>query len=96
MTVLAHLSDPHIGPLPRASMRELFSKRALGFVNWHRRRKAIHRMDTLTDLVADLKAQMPDQIALTGDIAEFIIYSSALGSTDRALVEAYLAAKYAI
>ena len=73
MTVLAHLSDPHIGPLPRASMRELFGKRALGFVNWHRRRKAIHRMDTLTDLVADLKSQMPDQIALTGDLVNIAL-----------------------
>lgn len=73
MTVLAHLSDPHIGPLPKARMRELFSKRALGFVNWHRRRKAIHRMETLTDLVADLKSQMPDQIALTGDLVNIAL-----------------------
>ncbi len=73
MTVLAHLSDPHIGPLPRPYMRELFGKRALGFINWHRRRKAIHRMDTLTDLVADLKAQAPDQIALTGDLVNIAL-----------------------
>ncbi len=73
MTVLAHLSDPHIGPLPRARMHELFGKRALGFVNWHRRRKAIHRMETLTDLVADLKSQMPDQIALTGDLVNIAL-----------------------
>ena len=73
MTVLAHLSDPHIGPLPRASMRELAGKRALGFVNWHRRRKAIHRMDTLADLVVDLKDQAPDQIALTGDLVNIAL-----------------------
>ena len=73
MTVLAHLSDPHIGPLPRARMHELAGKRALGFVNWHRRRKAIHRMETLTDLVADLKAQTPDQIALTGDLVNIAL-----------------------
>jgi 3',5'-cyclic AMP phosphodiesterase CpdA len=73
MTVLAHLSDPHIGPLPRPHMRELFGKRALGFVNWHRRRKAIHRMDTLTDLVTDLKEQTPDQIALTGDLVNIAL-----------------------
>ncbi len=73
MTVLAHLSDPHIGPLPRARMRELAGKRALGFFNWHRRRKAIHRMETLTDLVADLKEQTPDQIALTGDLVNIAL-----------------------
>ncbi len=38
MFVLAHLSDPHLGPLPRARMRELASKRMLGFVNWRRGR----------------------------------------------------------
>jgi 3',5'-cyclic AMP phosphodiesterase CpdA len=73
MAVLAHLSDPHIGPLPRARLRELAGKRALGFLNWHRRRKAIHNMETLNDLVADLKAQVPDQIALTGDLVNIAL-----------------------
>jgi 3',5'-cyclic AMP phosphodiesterase CpdA len=73
MTVLAHLSDPHIGPLPRARLSELAGKRALGFFNWHRRRKAIHRMDTLADLVVDLKEQAPDQIALTGDLVNIAL-----------------------
>lgn len=73
MAVLAHLSDPHIGPLPRARLRELAGKRALGFFNWHRRRKAIHRMETLAELVADLKTQAPDQITLTGDLVNIAL-----------------------
>jgi 3',5'-cyclic AMP phosphodiesterase CpdA len=68
MFVLAHLSDPHLAPLPTPRFSELASKRMLGFLNWQRRRRNIHRADTLAALVADLKAQSPDHIAVTGDL----------------------------
>jgi 3',5'-cyclic AMP phosphodiesterase CpdA len=66
--LLGHISDPHLGPLPKARMRELASKRAIGYFNWHRRRKTIHRGDTLSRIVGDLHAHKPDHIAVTGDI----------------------------
>ncbi len=69
MFVLAHLSDPHLGPLPAARLSELASKRVLGFLNWYRKRGAIHRGDVLELVVRDLKAQMPDHVAVTGDLA---------------------------
>ena len=65
--LLAHLSDAHIGPLPRPRARDLLGKRVTGFVNW-RRRGRLHDMEVLADLVADLKAQAPDHVAMTGDI----------------------------
>jgi 3',5'-cyclic AMP phosphodiesterase CpdA len=65
---LAHLSDPHIGPLPRPKWRELLGKRATGYINWRRGRHRAHDMDALTALVADMRAQKPDHVALTGDI----------------------------
>jgi 3',5'-cyclic AMP phosphodiesterase CpdA len=65
---LAHLSDAHIGPLPRPTMRELSNKRGLGYINWRRGRGRAHDMDLLRALVADLLAQRPDHIAMTGDI----------------------------
>jgi 3',5'-cyclic AMP phosphodiesterase CpdA len=68
MFVLAHLSDPHLGPLPTPPALELLSKRGLGFLNWLRKRRAIHRPDVLAKIVADLKAQSPDHIAVTGDL----------------------------
>ena len=68
MILLGHLSDPHLGPLPSARIRDLAGKRAIGFVNWHRRRKTIHRGEVLSRIVSDLKAQNPDHIAVTGDI----------------------------
>jgi 3',5'-cyclic AMP phosphodiesterase CpdA len=66
--VLAHLSDAHIGPMPRPRRRELIGKRLTGYLNWTRGRALIHDMDLLSSLVADLKAQNPDHIAMTGDI----------------------------
>jgi 3',5'-cyclic AMP phosphodiesterase CpdA len=68
MFVLAHLSDPHLGPLPVPRLRELLGKRATGFINWRRKRHLIHRGDVLARIVADLKAQAPDHIAVTGDL----------------------------
>lgn len=65
---LAHLSDPHIGPLPRPKWRELLGKRATGYINWRRGRHRAHDMDALAALVADLRAHKPDHVALTGDI----------------------------
>jgi 3',5'-cyclic AMP phosphodiesterase CpdA len=65
--LLAHLSDPHIGPLPAPHPRDLIGKRLTGYINW-RRRDRIHDMDVLARLVADMHAQRPDHIMMTGDI----------------------------
>ena len=73
MFTLAHLSDPHIGPLPRANMRELAGKRMLGWLNWNRGRRETHRMDILDQLLADMHAQEPDHIALTGDVVNLAL-----------------------
>jgi 3',5'-cyclic AMP phosphodiesterase CpdA len=67
MFVLAHLSDPHLA-LPRPALRELASKRAIGFFNWYRKRRHVHRGDVLAGLVADILAHKPDHIACTGDL----------------------------
>jgi 3',5'-cyclic AMP phosphodiesterase CpdA len=70
---LAHLSDPHLGPMPTPPLPELIGKRALGFFNWHRSRKALHRPEVLATLVADLKAQTTDHIAVTGDLVNIAL-----------------------
>jgi 3',5'-cyclic AMP phosphodiesterase CpdA len=66
--LLAHLSDPHLPPMPVASLRELAGKRVLGYLNWKRNRHAVHRAEVLDALVADMLAQRPDHIAVTGDL----------------------------
>ncbi len=70
---LAHLSDPHLPPLPAARLRDLASKRALGYLNWIRNRHRYHRREVLDALVADVRAQEPDHIAVTGDLVNLAL-----------------------
>ena len=83
MFVLAHLSDLHLALRPR--LLELAGKRGLGYINWHRGRKYIHRRETLDAITRDVKANAPDHIAITGDLVNLslpIEYAAA-----RALLE---------
>jgi 3',5'-cyclic AMP phosphodiesterase CpdA len=68
MFTLAHLSDIHLPPLPEPAWRDLLGKRLTGYLNWRRKRRFIHDPATLAALTADLTAQAPDHIAVTGDI----------------------------
>src|SRR5271167_156697 len=70
---LAHLSDPHLPPLPEPKLSELLGKRALGYLNWTRNRHLYHRRDVLDALVSDLQAQQPDHIAVTGDLVNLAL-----------------------
>lgn len=54
--------------MPRARRVDLLGKRALGYVNWHRGRKYVHRRDILNVLTRDLVEREPDHIAITGDL----------------------------
>ena len=69
MVTLAHLSDPHLGPLPRVAPADLMSKRILGYINWKRNRDRTHDRAVLEALLVDLRAAEPDHIAVTGDLA---------------------------
>lgn len=66
--LLAHLSDAHIGPIPRPNLAELLGKRVTGYVNWLYKRAGQHDMGVLARLVEDMKAQQPDHVLMTGDI----------------------------
>jgi 3',5'-cyclic AMP phosphodiesterase CpdA len=92
---LAHLSDPHLAPLPAARLRDLAGKRAFGYLNWTRNRHKFHRRDVLDALVSDMQAQAPDHIAITGDLvnlaleAEFApsrAWLESVGAPDRVTV----------
>jgi 3',5'-cyclic AMP phosphodiesterase CpdA len=93
--VLAHLSDPHLPPLPAVNLRQLTGKRALGYLNWKRNRHRIHRREVLDALVCDIQTQHPDHIAVTGDLvnlaleAEFAparAWLQSVGAPDRVTV----------
>jgi 3',5'-cyclic AMP phosphodiesterase CpdA len=92
---LAHLSDPHLPPLPAVGFGDLIGKRALGYLNWTRNRHKYQRRDVLDALVADLQAQQPDHIAVSGDLvnlaleAEFAparAWLESVGAPDRVTV----------
>jgi 3',5'-cyclic AMP phosphodiesterase CpdA len=89
---LGHLSDVHLGPIPNLRLKDLFSKRVVGYANWRRNRSGAMTGETLDRLVADLRSQEPDHIAVTGDLtniamrAEFVNacrWLEALGPPDR-------------
>jgi 3',5'-cyclic AMP phosphodiesterase CpdA len=89
---LAHLSDPHLPPLPAARLRDLLGKRALGYLNWTRNRHKYQRRDVLDALVSDIHGQAPDHIAVTGDFVNLALeaeferartWLEAVGSADR-------------
>jgi 3',5'-cyclic AMP phosphodiesterase CpdA len=92
---LAHLSDPHLPPLPAPRLSDLAGKRALGYLNWTRNRKRFYRREVLDALVSDMQAQAPDHIAVTGDLvnlaleAEFapaLKWLESVGAPDRVTV----------
>jgi 3',5'-cyclic AMP phosphodiesterase CpdA len=94
MFTLAHLSDIHLGPLPRPRYSELLGKRMLGFINWQKRRRQYSR-GHLDRLIADLATQNPDHIAITGDLvnislpSEFLLaraWLETLGTPDKVTV----------
>lgn len=73
MFTLAHFSDPHIGPLPEPSARELLSKRITGYLNYRCNRKGDLVGGVLERLLSDLQEQKPDHIALTGDLVNIAL-----------------------
>jgi 3',5'-cyclic AMP phosphodiesterase CpdA len=66
--VFAQLSDPHLSSLTGVQAGELLNKRMLGYLSWRHRRRDHHRREVLDALVADLHAQRPDHVVVTGDL----------------------------
>ena len=68
MFVLAHLSDPHLAPLPSRGRRTAVASAGSATSTGSASAARIHRAEVLAALVADLKAAAPDHIAVTGDL----------------------------
>lgn len=69
---LAHLSDTHLacpaGPVPASAW---LGKRALSRLSWARGRKALQRPEVLAAAIADIRAQAPQHLVVTGDVTNF-------------------------
>jgi len=67
VTVIAHVSDFHLTPVPFPLGEGL--KPALGWINW-RRKPGAHDIATGERTIAAVRACAPDHVALTGDLIE--------------------------
>lgn len=66
---LAHLSDVHLAPIEGFTLPYWNLKRGLGYLNWQRGRVRVHQRRIADLIAADIRAQAPDHIAVTGDLA---------------------------
>src|SRR5918992_1567610 len=65
---IAHLSDVHLSPLRGFWPPHWNIKRALGFANWVLTPRRVHLRSVVDRLVADLRLQNVDHVAVTGDL----------------------------
>ena len=66
---VVHLSDVHLGPLPRVPLELLNVKRAAGAVNWYHRRRHLQLPHVATQIARDAVDVAADHIVVTGDLA---------------------------
>ena len=71
---LAHFSDVHLAPLPKPRLRDLASKRLIGYANWRFNRAREMTARSLDRLLSDMRSHNPDHIAVTGDFANIALY----------------------
>lgn len=82
MFTLAHISDIHLGPLPKLTLLELASKRITGFVNWHRNRRKHLFPNALIEVLEDIRRRQPDHLAITGDLVNLASKTELIGARD--------------
>ena len=68
MTRIIHISDLHIGPLKGFTPRHWNLKRALGYINWQKKRRHLHTSSALACLHQEIIKQNPDHCIITGDL----------------------------
>ena len=70
---VAHFSDVHLAPLPTPRLRDLASKRLIGYANWRLNRAREMTAQSLDRLQADMRTHNPDHIVVTGDLANIAL-----------------------
>ncbi len=73
MFTFAHLSDPHLAIQSPPGLRNLMSKRLIGYVSWRTKRRAIHETQVLAALTKAIKQAETDHIAITGDLTNIAL-----------------------
>jgi len=70
---LAHISDVHLAPLPKVYPWQLLNKRITGYLNWVLNRKIVMNDGVLDGLIAHMRANSPNHIAVTGDLVNLAL-----------------------
>src|SRR5260221_1536332 len=76
--VFAHLSDPHLSPVPVPYPWQVFNKRFTSYLGWLLSKRHIHSPVLLETMMADIRGFEAEHIVVTGDLtnialpAEFI------------------------
>ena len=65
---LAHISDLHLSPIIGFTPPHWNLKRGFGYANWRARRRVVHRTEVAGVMLADMRLQQPDHVAVTGDL----------------------------
>lgn len=73
MFKLAHISDVHLRPLPKATLFQLLNKRILGYLNWKLNRRNLLAGDYLANLISDMQTKTPDHVLVTGDLVNIAL-----------------------
>lgn len=68
MTIIAHITDVHLPPVPSPNFTDLSLKQMLGFLNWLRARQFDHQKHVLAAMTEDLITQKKDHILFSGDV----------------------------
>lgn len=67
--ILAHLSDVHLGPLPKGSTLQNFAlKRVIGGLSWSLHRHKLHLPEVANAIRSDILNANPAHVAFTGDL----------------------------
>ncbi|MGQ0673726.1 MAG: metallophosphoesterase family protein [Hyphomicrobium sp.] len=65
---LAHVSDLHLTPIVGFAPRYWNVKRVLGYLNWLKGRRSVHRLSVADALIRDARQQGVDHILVSGDL----------------------------
>jgi len=80
---LAHLSDVHLGPLPKsAAWKDFALKRVVGTLSWKLNRHKLHDPAIAAAVVEDIRTIAPDHVAFTGDLLNISAHAEFLRAAD--------------
>lgn len=72
-TVFAHLTDIHLPIRKDPSILSVLNKRILGLLSWKTKRYARHREEAADIIAADIRAQAPHTVLVSGDITNIAL-----------------------